>query len=176
VTLSRWLRIARSNRPPHLTGRKEGSSDGAYNSLVGNAASGTSTTRVTLQPTVGTCERRASGFAAAGGNDADDGGATHSGGSRRGARGGPRQLRAEISRADRIRNPGPWTTGDGCCPTRSHSRDSSNTWSAGRPHQRRGARPRPPVRDPRAATDALYSSARTRRNVRGGFGAGGLLG
>ena len=79
MTLSRWLRIARSNRPPHLTGRKEGSSDGAYNSLVGNAASGTSTTRVTLQPTVGTCERRASGFAAAGGNDADDGGATHSG-------------------------------------------------------------------------------------------------
>jgi hypothetical protein len=34
----------------------------------------------------------------------------------------------------------------------------------------------PLVRDPREATEALDSSARPRRNVRGGFGAGGLLG
>ena len=34
----------------------------------------------------------------------------------------------------------------------------------------------PLVRDPRGATEALDSSVRPRRNVRGGFGAGGLLG
>jgi hypothetical protein len=133
MALSRWLRIARSNRPPHLTSRKDGFV-GVYSWSVGNSALGTRTFRLTQKPTVGSYEGRASGFTAAGGDDGDDDGATRSG-SPRGTRGGPRELRAEILTARGLRNPGRWTTGDRCCPTRSHSRDSSNTWSAGRPHR-----------------------------------------
>src|SRR4051794_23717955 len=111
MTLSRWLRIARSNCPPHLTSRQDGSSVGAYSRSVGNSALGTRTIRLTLRPTVGTCEGRASGFTAAGGDDGDDGGGTRSGTPGRGARGGPRQLRAASLTAGGLRNCGRSMTG-----------------------------------------------------------------
>jgi hypothetical protein len=67
-------RIARHTSPAE---RRAGV--GAYSRSVGNSALGTRTIRLTLTPTVGTCEGRASGFATAGGDDGDDGGATRSG-------------------------------------------------------------------------------------------------
>ena len=142
----------------------------------GNSALGTRTLRLTLKPTVGTCEGRMSGFTAADGDDGDAGGALRCGTPGRGARGGPRPLRAEIGQLAGFKIPAggrPETDAARPDPTRRTRptpglRDGPSRAAV---HVRQ-----PPARDPRDATEALDSSVRAGRNVRGGFGFGGLLG